>query len=202
MGGVEQRRALVLALVLGAMLAAAACSSSGNEPQAKTQTRPRLVTAAPPAAPKTFLSTRYGFRVTLSKGWSEEDAHVDWDGKMLQGIASPAFANFSDPSAGRTLVAAAAPVTEAMTLAEWRAAMVRAAPSVCSDAASSRRTTLGGDQALTWTSTCSDGYDVIELAALHGKRGYEIFLASNSANDNAADRRIFESIRQSFRFTR
>jgi hypothetical protein len=121
---------------------------------------------------------------------------------MLQGIASSAFANFSDPSAGRTLVAAAAPVTKTMTLAEWRAAMVRAAPSVCSDAASSERTTLGGDQALTWTSTCSDGYDVIELVALHGKRGYEIFLASTSANDNAADRRIFESIRRSFRFTR
>jgi hypothetical protein len=80
--------------------------------------------------------------------------------------------------------------------------MVRAAPSVCSDSASAERTTLGGDPALAWTHTCSDGYDVNLLAALHGKRGYVIFLASETANDNAQDRRVFESMRQSFRFTR
>jgi hypothetical protein len=56
--------------------------------------------------------------------------------------------------------------------------------------------------ALAWTATCSDGYDVNELAALHGTRGYMILLASPAANDAAQDRRTFESIRQSLRFTR
>ena len=80
--------------------------------------------------------------------------------------------------------------------------MVRAAPPVCSDSPSAKETTLGGQRALAWTATCSDGYDVNKLAALHGRRGYMILLASQTANDAVQDRRIFESIRRSFRFTR
>ena len=79
--------------------------------------------------------------------------------------------------------------------------MVRAAPSVCSDTSSVRETTLDGDPALAWTATCSDGYDVNKLAAVHGERGYMVFLPSMAANDNAKDQQVFESIRQSFRFT-
>ena len=79
--------------------------------------------------------------------------------------------------------------------------MVRAAPSVCSDSSAVKKTTLGGEPALTWTASCSDGYDVNKLVALHGKHGYMIFLPSNATNDDAVDRRIFESICRSFRFT-
>jgi hypothetical protein len=78
--------------------------------------------------------------------------------------------------------------------------MVRAAPSVCTQSPSAARTTLGGEPALTWKQSCTDGFDVIKLAALHGARGYIVFIASKSANTNAADQRIFESIRRSFRF--
>jgi hypothetical protein len=52
------------------------------------------------------------------------------------------------------------------------------------------------------TATCSDGYHVTKLAALHATRGYIIVLASPTANDNAKNRRAFESIRRSFCFTR
>ena len=62
-------------------------------------------------------------------------------------------------------------------------------------------TTLGGEPPLVWPVTCSDGFDAIQLAALHGDRGYVVYLASVTANDDAEDRRIFEGIRQSFRFT-
>ena len=62
-------------------------------------------------------------------------------------------------------------------------------------------TTLGGEPALAWPVKCSDGFDSIHLAALHGDRGYVVYLASATANDDAEDRRIFEGIRQSFRFT-
>ena len=62
--------------------------------------------------------------------------------------------------------------------------------------------TLGGEPALAWTDACSDGYNVNKLAALHGRRGYMIFMLSPTTNDEAVDRRIFESIRRSFRFTR
>ena len=54
---------------------------------------------------------------------------------------------------------------------------------------------------MAWTVKCSDGFDSIQLAALHGDRGYVFYMASATANDDAEDRRIFEGIRQSFRFT-
>ena len=75
------------------------------------------------------------------------------------------------------------------------------ATSVCSDSPSAEDMTLGGEPTLAWTATCSDGYRVIKLAALHGTRGYMVFLPSQAANDDAANRRTFESIRQSLRFT-
>jgi hypothetical protein len=197
------------ALIAMATIAAAACGSTGSKPAthatqaATTQpTATKAVTttrSAPP--PKKFISRRYGFRVTLAEGWSEQDARLDWNGKKLQGIASPAFANFTDRATDRTLVAAAARIPKMTGLAAWRAAMVRAAPAVCRESSSVEKTTLGGEPALTWTARCSDGYDVNKLAALHGTRGYMILLASPTANNDAADRRIFDSIRRSFRFT-
>jgi hypothetical protein len=148
-----------------------------------------------------FVSHRYGFGVTLPADWSGHDARVNWNGKRLQGLNSAAFANFTDPTTGRTLVVGASPVAKGTGLPNWRAAMVRAAPDVCSDAPAAQHTTLGGEPGLDWTSTCSDGYNVIKLAALHGQRGYMILLASTSGDATAANRRIFESLRRSFRFT-
>jgi hypothetical protein len=165
-------------------------------------TSPSTVGLDPSASPRTFVSDRYGFRVTLPAGWSGTDASLDWPGDSLQGIGSPAFVNTTDPAQSRYFVAAAAPVPKGMDLAKWKAAMVRGTPPVCSAPLSGEQTTLGGGPALAWTHTCSDGYDVNLLAALHKGRGYIMFLASKSANDNAEDRRIFESIRSSFGFTR
>ena len=88
-----------------------------------------------------------------------------------------------------------------MKLAGWRAAMVRAAPAICSESPSVEGTTLGGEPALAWRARCTDG-DAIKIAALHGTRGYIAFLDLQLPNDDTEDRRIFESIRRSFRFTR
>ena len=202
------RRALPLALVaITTAVAAAACGSSGSKPATQappTQpTATQATTTTRPAAPlQKFMSQRYSFRVTLTADWSEHDALIAWNGNKLQGLGSAAFANFTDPASGRTLAAAAARVPKGTGPAEWKAAMVRAAPPVCSESSSVEQTTLGGEPALAWTATCSDGYDVNKLATLHGQCGYMILLASPTANDDAADRRIFASIRRSFRFTR
>jgi hypothetical protein len=204
----NERRAFPLALLaITTAAAAAACGSSGTKPAtqaAPTQpTATQAITTTRPAAPlQKFMSQRYSFRVTLTENWLEDDALVAWNGNKLQGLGSAAFANFTDPASGRTLAAAAARVPKGMGPAEWRAAMVRAAPPVCSESSSVEQTTFGGEPALAWTATCSDGYDVNKLATLHGKRGYMILLASPTANDDAADRRVFASIRRSFRFTR
>jgi hypothetical protein len=204
---IVHNRPLMPALIAIATAAAAAgCGSSGSKPVAQaTQAHPtatQATTTKPPTAPpQKFTSRRYGFRVTLTKDWSGNDAVAAWNGHKLQGLGSAAFANFTDPATGRTLVAAAAKVTNGMSLAEWKAAMVRAAPPISSESSSARQTTLGGEPALAWTSTASDGYHVNKLAALHGTRGYMIFLASPTANHDAQNRRTFESIRRSFRFT-
>jgi len=196
----ERRRVIMLGLV-PAVLVTAACSSPGAK--ATSQPAPsQVVTATRSAAPaQDFSSKRYGFRLTLTKDWSGSDAKSGWDGKQLQGLQSPLFADFTDNVTYRAFAAAAAPVPKGTQLATWRAAMVRAAPSACTDSPSAERTTLGGEPALAWTATCSDGYEVNKLASLHGNRGYMALLASTTGSGKAEDRRIFESIRQSFRFT-
>jgi hypothetical protein len=203
MPGMEQRRPFLLALI-PIVLLTAACTSSGdtNAQVGPTQkaTSHAVATPRPATAAKDFVSKRYGFHVTLTKAWTEADARSNWDGQKLHGLDAPDFANFTHSGYDRVLVTAAAPVAKGMQLAAWRAAMVRAAPSACTESSSATRTTLGGEAALTWTATCSDGYAVHKLAALHGKRGYMIFLTSTTASDKATNRRIFESIRKSFRF--
>jgi hypothetical protein len=210
MGAKHERRAFPLALMaIATAAAAAACGSSGSKPAAQTTqaapTQPtanQAVTTTQKVTPPRFMSREYSFRVTLTKGWSEHDAVYAWNGRKLQGLDSAAFANFTDPATGRSLAAAAARVAKGTGLPEWRAAMVRAAPTGCSESPSVEHTQLGGEPALAWTATCGDGFHVNKLATLHGKRGYMILLASPTANDNAKDRRTFESLRRSFRFTR
>ena len=160
-----------------------------------------MTLSATTAAPHEFASTRYEFRVILPQDWSETDAIVDWDGMTLSGPGSPFFANIADPAGGRTLMVAAAPVQPGTQLADWQAAMVRATPPVCPGPSTAQPTSIGGEPALAWTVSCSDGYDVNKLAVLHGQRGYIVYLPSRTANDDTEDQRIFEGIRQSFHFT-
>jgi hypothetical protein len=208
MDATHERRAFPLALIAIATVAAAAgCGSSGSKsasqaaPTQPTATK-AVATTHPMAPPQMFTSQKYGFRVTLTKDTSEDDALVAWNGRKLQGLDSAAFANFTDPATDRTLAVAAAPVAPGTGLAEWRAAMVRATPSICRVSSSVKQTTLGGEPALAWTTRCGDGYDVNKLATLHGNRGFMMLFASPTAKHNAEDRLIFESIRRSFRFTR
>lgn len=79
--------------------------------------------------------------------------------------------------------------------------MVRGAGPSCTESSSSEATTLDAEPSLTWTAKCSDGNDANKLAALHGQRGYMMFMTSATANDDAEDRRIFEGFRESFHYT-
>src|SRR3954451_13125738 len=95
----KQGRAIMIALPAIVMLTAA-CSSSPNQattPAGPTQRTTNQAVTRPPRAgeQQEFVSKRYGFRVTLTKDWSEHDAQVDWNGGELQGLDSPAFADFT-----------------------------------------------------------------------------------------------------------
>jgi hypothetical protein len=205
MRGSARKRAFGSALTAIATVAVmSACASTGSQAgtqAASTQSASTRASTTRASTPQEFVSKRYNFAVTLPQDWSEADALFDWDGKSLKGPGAPDFANFADPATGRTLMAAAVTVPTGTQLAKWQAAMVRATPPVCAESSSAQTTTLGGKPALAWTVKCSDGYDVNKLAALHGHRGYIIYLVSATANDDAEDRRIFDGIRESFRFT-
>jgi hypothetical protein len=195
--------ALVPAAVAVVIASTACGSSSSGSAAPQTAATSTAVTAATttPAAAQTFTSESYDFRVVLTEDWSAADALVDWDGGAWTGIDAPTFARFTNASTGRTLLVAAARAPKGTTLTEWRAAMVQDAPQICVQSESADETTLDGEPALEWTSACGDGYDVIRLATLHGKRGYIVLLPSATDNDDAEDQRVFESIRRSFRFT-
>ena len=181
-----------------------ACASSGSRPgtqAAPTQLAATQASTTRASTPQEFVSKRYDFAVTLTPDWSEVDASLAWDGRGLQAPGSAFFANFADPMTSRTLLAAAATAPKGMKLAEWQAAMVRGHLSGCSEPSSVEATTLGGAPALAWTEECDGGMvNSNKVAALHRGRGYMIYMPSAAAND-AEDRRIFEGIRQSFRFT-
>lgn len=205
MRGRAWKRAFDAALTAIATVAVmTACASSGDQhgtQAAPTQPAANQASTTTASAPQEFVSKRYDFGVTVPQGWSAFDAEVNWSGKGLAGPGSIFFTDASDPGMSRTLMAAAATVPTGMQLADWRAAVVEGAPPVCAESPSGETTTLGGEPALASTARCSDGYDVNELVALHGGRGYVIYMPSAAANDDAEDQRIFEAIRQSFHFT-
>ena len=100
-------------------------------------------------------------------------------------------------------MSASAAVPAGTQLADFQAALVRGTPSECSTPSPSsvQNTTLGGEPALLWTVKCSDGYDGTYVAALHGDKGWVVYMPSAAANDDAEDQQIFDHARQSFRFT-
>ena len=81
-------------------------------------------------------------------------------------------------------------------------AFVPGASHKCSASSSAAQASVGGESALEWTSACASGNHVNSPAVLHGKHGYLILLATHPGSNAAENRRVFESIRQSFRFTR
>ena len=116
-----------------------ACASSGSQPgtqAAPTHLAGTQASTTTASKPKEFVSTRYGFAVTLPQDWSEVDASFAWDGKGLQSPGSPFFANFTAPTSNRTLMGASATVPKRMRLAEFSVNQVlvedlRPVPAVC-----------------------------------------------------------------------
>ena len=63
-------------------------------------------------------------------------------------------------------------------------------------------TTLGGEPAETWTTTCAgEGLHATKVAALHAGRGYMVLFASPIGIGLEKDRAMLDSILTTFRFT-
>lgn len=177
---------LTIVASLCVALVAAGCASAVPGP---SSTKPLA---------ETLVSDRYGFSITLPTGSSKRHATVDWDASCLCGLDDPTWDQASVD--GRTLVVGATAVDSAMDLARWRARIVELAPAFCHDSEAATEVSIGGENALEWTASCSDGFNVIKLAALHGGRGYVVLLASPSSDGLADNQTAFDSLMSSFEY--
>jgi hypothetical protein len=148
-----------------------------------------------------FTSKVYGYSITLpgqSSRWNAHPAIVAWTGTSIGGIGSPSIDTFSDQSTGRSYLLAARRTSS--TLGEWTQFVTRARANVCQKPRPVGSSNLGGAAARVVTWSCSDGYRVYVIAALHAKRGYFMLVASPTALSRASDLRALAEARKGFRF--
>jgi hypothetical protein len=193
---IRRRLGLILGLLTVVLLTAACTSPS---PKVTSQPRPTSTLTAAPTVHE-FVSTLYNFRLTLPKDWTGADATDNWDGEALQGVYSSSFADFQESGIDRLFTFGAAPVAMGTTLAAWRATVVHGAAPGCVDARPATKATLGGEPALTWTSTCPD-VRTVKFAVVHGAHGYAAIFVPSGSRMNAADLAVFDPILRSFHFT-
>jgi hypothetical protein len=192
---IHRRQGFLLGLVALVMVTAGCSSPAAEGTSEPGRAQPGSTTA--PAAAHELVSKRYGFQVTVPKGWLKSDAQVAWDGKKLPDeppTTNPVFANIRNSVAERKFVVTAAPVAKGMNLAAWQANIAGTVGADCVPG-SVKKTTLGGEPALTWTEDCGD-LQPTPIVALHGGRGYLAI-----AELNPPDPRIRASILRSFHFT-
>jgi hypothetical protein len=157
-----------------------------------------LAAAADARSSTRFVSKRYGYSVVLPGDWTSRPASIPWRG-------GPPFQNqpevdFYSAADGRALAAAARSLPRRSTLRKWASLYVGTAlPSLCTKSRGYRATALGGAPALAFTAAC-EVHDINVALTVRRGRGYAFVLASPRAFSAAADRRVFESARRSFRF--
>jgi hypothetical protein len=119
----------------------------------------------------------------------------------LEGRCPSDWDCFTGSSGEPTLAAAAASVAADLTPDQWRALMQVSVPEGCIDSAQRTATTLGGEPAQTWTTTCEgEGLHATKVVALHAGRGYTFLFASPIGIGLETDRATLSSILTTFRF--
>lgn len=158
-----------------------------------------LAAAAAEAAPATkFVSKQYGYTITLpgsASDWGSSYAFVVWSTDTIE-PGSPAFDTFLENRTGRRFAIAARRPPTGDTLAKWTAFV---ATTPCMKPKSFTNSTLSGAPARVFKWRCSDG-NVIGITALHGSRGYFMFVLSPPGLSSASNESEFDAARRSFRF--
>jgi hypothetical protein len=157
-----------------------------------------LAAAADATSTTRFVSKRYGYSIVLPSHWTSRPASIPWRG-------GPPFQNqwqvdLYSAADGRALAVAARSLPRPSTLRKWASLYVGTAlPSFCTKSRGYRATTLGSAPAFAFTGVC-DVHDINVALTVRRGRGYVFVLASPRAFSAAADGRVFESARRSFRF--
>ena len=194
---------LAAVLVTGCGSTAPAASGAGSSPTAAAPTAAASAQSNPPASAGSyaFASRRYGYSLDVPPGWQTQPAISPWVTVGLEGRCPSDWDCFSGSSGEPTLAAAAASVSADQTLDQWRMRMQVGVPGGCTDSAQTTGTTLGGEPAQTWTTTCEgEGLHATKVVALHAGRGYMLLFASPISIGLEADRATLNSILTTFRF--
>jgi hypothetical protein len=194
---------LAPALVAGCASATPAASSATSSAPTASATSAASDQASPSAAASsnTFASRLYGYGLVVPLGWQTQTAESSWLSGGLEGRCPSDWDCFTGPSGEPTLAAAAASVPADLTLHQWRLRMKFGLAEGCVDSADKTATTLGGEPAETWTTTCEgEGLHSTKVVALHAGRGYIVLYASPIGVGLDADRAALDSILATFRF--
>jgi hypothetical protein len=158
--------------------------------------------AAAKAPTTTFTSRRYGYSIGLpghSGRWYSRPALASWTTGTIGGIDSPGFDVYTDLRSSRNYLLAA--VQGKWSLSRWTDYAMSSRSEICSLPQSLPGSTLDGAQARVFTWTCSDGYRIVGLTALHARRGYFLIVIAPIALSRVSDLDALQAARRSFRFT-
>jgi hypothetical protein len=125
-------------------------------------------------------------------------ATLNWPSTEIE-HSSPEFDSFTDLRDGRIYFLAARPSRS--SLEQWTRFVISARPAPpCGAPQSLPNSMLAGSQAHVLTWSCTDGYRVFVITALHARHGYVMLVASPAKLSRASDVRAFDAARRSFRF--
>ena len=187
-------------LVTACGSATPAASSTGSSPSTAAPT-PAASSPSASGGSDTFSSRLYGYSLVVPPEWQTQSADSSWLTVGLEGRCPSDWDCFSGSSGEPTLAAAAASFPADLTLDQWRARMQVGLPGGCIDSAKPTATTLGGEPASTWTTTCEgEALHATKVVALHAGRGYMFLFASPIGIGLETDRATLSSILSTFRF--
>lgn len=157
-------------------------------------------TIAAAASGTPFVSKRNGYSIVLpgsTDRWTATYATANWTDPTIPGIGDRQLDSFEDNQAFRAYLLATRPAT---SLQAWTKFVASAHPGVCSAARMLPASTVAGSPARVFTWSCSDGYRVFILTAVHAHRGYMLLVASPTNLSRASDWSAFDAARRSFKF--
>jgi hypothetical protein len=153
----------------------------------------------------TFVSKMYGYSIVLPGEWVSRPASIPWTGGPPYSD-SPEVDFYYRVADGRDVRVSALSVPRSTTLRKWTNLFVTTklrAAAGCVPLGAVRATTLAGSRALTFGGRCSSGaHDYVAAATVRRGRVYLLALLSPSSYSAPSDRRVFETVRRSFRFVR
>ena len=153
---------------------------------------------------QTFASAIYPYTIGYPVGWSVGKAQqmlANGDQPLMSILAADRFTRNPATDTQPLILIGAQPVPASMTPESWGAFTVKfAAPEIGCQPSRNEPTTVGGESAITYIYEC-DGF-VFWTAVVHGNLGYDVLLLGDPADNETADRAVYDQMVKTFAFTK